>query len=73
MTYQVLVFQLCVNFSLVLIAKRLLLQIGAKKGAVETRMLHFWYIKFRIFMSFRKPCRMPLRKLIPPFTLTACK
>ena len=37
MTYQVLVFQLCVNFSLVLIAKRLFLQIGAKKGAVETR------------------------------------
>ena len=31
MTYQVLVFQLCVNFSLVLIAKRLFLQIGAKK------------------------------------------
>ena len=21
-------------------------------------------------MSFRKPCHMPLRKLIPPFTLT---
>ena len=24
----------------------------------------------RIIMSFRKPCRMPFRKLIPPFTLT---
>ena len=22
-------------------------------------------------MSFRKPCHMPFRKLIPPFTLTA--
>ena len=25
---------------------------------------------FRIIMSFRKPCQMPFRKLIPPFTLT---
>ena len=23
-------------------------------------------------MSFRKPCHMPFRKLIPPFTLTDC-
>ena len=43
MTYQVLVYQLCFNFSLALItvingpAKRVLLQIGAKKGAAETR------------------------------------
>ena len=43
MTYQVLVYQLCVNFSLVLIegkngpTKRLLLQIGAQKGVVEMR------------------------------------
>ena len=28
------------------------------------------YIKFRIIMSFRKPCQMPFRKLIQPFTLT---
>ena len=28
------------------------------------------YIKFRIIMSFRKPCHMPFCKLIPPFTLT---
>ena len=42
MTYQVLVYQLCFNFSLALItvingpAKRVLLQIGAKKGAAGT-------------------------------------
>ena len=42
MTYQVLVYQLCFNFSLALItvingpAKRVLLQTGAKKGAAET-------------------------------------
>ena len=24
-------------------------------------------------MSFRKPCHMPFRKLIPPFTLTDTK
>ena len=31
----------------------------------------FAYITFRIIMSFRKPCHMPFRKLIPPVTLTA--
>ena len=30
----------------------------------------FPYITFRIIMSFRKPCHMPLRKLILLFTLT---
>ena len=45
MTYQVLVYQLCVKFSLALItvingpAKRVLLQIGAKKGVAEMRTL----------------------------------
>ena len=29
------------------------------------------YITFSIIMSFCKPCHMPFRKLIPPFTLTA--
>ena len=28
-------------------------------------------ITFHIIMSFRKPCHMPFRKLIPPFTITA--
>ena len=59
-------------------AKRLLLQIGGKKGAATTNMLfclfislsHSAYITFRIIMSFRKPCHMPFRKLIPSFTLT---
>ena len=43
MTYQVLVYQLCFNFSLALITvingpvKRVLLQIGAKKGGAQTR------------------------------------
>ena len=43
MIYQVFVYQLCFNFSLALIAvtngpaNRLLAQIGAKKGAAETR------------------------------------
>ena len=32
---------------------------------------HSAYITFRVIMSFRKPCHMPFRKLIPPFTLTA--
>ena len=27
-------------------------------------------LTFRIIMSFRKPCHMPFRKLIPCFTLT---
>ena len=63
-------------------AKRLLLQIGAKKGAAEAHacfpvkfisLRHFPQIKFRIIMSFRKPCHMPFRKLIAPFTLTASK
>ena len=31
---------------------------------------HSAYITFRIIMSFRKPCHMPFRKLIRPFTLT---
>ena len=28
-------------------------------------------ITFHIIMLFRKPCHMPFRKLIPPFTITA--
>ena len=60
--------------------KQLLTQIGAKKGAAMTRaclsvlfisLRQFPYFTFRIIMSFRKPCHMPFRKLIPPFTLTA--
>ena len=31
---------------------------------------HSAYITFRMIMSFRKPCHMSFRKLIPPFTLT---
>ena len=81
MNYQVLVFQLCFHFSSVLVAvinglaKRLLLQFGAKKNRVaETRecfpvwfisLCHFPYFKLRIIMSFRK--------LIPPFTLAVYK
>ena len=30
---------------------------------------HFPYLTFHIIMSFRKPCHMPFRKFIPPFTL----
>ena len=36
-------------------------------------MLSCWFlctIFQRLNMSFRKPCHMPFRKLIPPFTLT---
>ena len=53
MNYQVLVFQLCFNFSLVLIAvikgpaKRLLLQIGAKKNARQRRAHAF---SFNLFL-----------------------
>ena len=47
MSYQVLVYQLCFNFSLVLIAaKRLFLQIGAKKGAAEMRACFLVLIYF---------------------------
>ena len=45
--------------------------IGAKKGAIFSLIYFFksfWYITVRIIMSFRKPCQMPFRKLIPPFT-----
>jgi len=60
-------------------AERLLLQICAKiRRRRDARMLFcliyfsepFPYITFRIIISFRKPCYMPFRKLIPPFTLT---
>ena len=60
-------------------ANRLLAQVGAKNSAAERRacfpvecfsLRHFPQIKFRIIMSFRKPCHMPFHKLIPPFTLT---
>ena len=47
--------------------------IGAKKGAIFSLVIslsHSAYITFRIIISFRKPCHMPFRKLIPPFTLT---
>ena len=86
MICQVFVYQLCFNFSLALIAvingpaNRLLAQTGAKNSAAERRacfpvecfsLRHFPQIKFRIIMSFRKPCHMPFRKLIPSFTLTA--
>ena len=33
----------------------------------------FSYITFRIIMSFLKPCHMPFRKLIPPFTFSVFK
>ena len=77
-------YQLCFSFSLALMAvinrpaNRLLAQIGAKNRATETRAcftVEFFFppfsiIKFRIIMSFRKPCHMPLHKFIPSFTLT---
>ena len=48
--------------------------IGAKTGRNFQFNLFFLshsaYITFRIIMSFRKPCHMPFRKPIPPFTLT---
>ena len=31
---------------------------------------HFPYFTFCIIISFRKPCHVPFRKLIPPFSLT---
>ena len=34
---------------------------------------HSAYITFHIIIPFRKPCHMPFRKLIPPFTLTVYK
>ena len=55
MIYQVFMYQLCFNFSLALItvingpAKRVLLQIGAKKGAAETRMLSSLIYFFALF------------------------
>ena len=63
-------------------AERLLLQICAKiRRGRDARMLFcliyscvpFPYIAFRIIISFRKPCHMPFRKLIPPFTLTVMR
>ena len=63
-------------------AKKLLTQIGAKKrrgkdGSMFFSLIYFFapfpYFTFRIIMSFRKPCHMPFRKLIPPFTLTVSK
>ena len=84
MNYQVLVFQLSFNFSLVLIAvinrltEWLFLQIGQKKKKRAHAFLLnlvlyaiFIYIKFSIIMSFRKPCHMPFRKLILPSKLSA--
>ena len=46
--------------------------IGAKKGqfSVNLFLLNHSFIRFCIIMSFRKPCHMPFRKLILPFTLT---
>ena len=49
--------------------------IGAKKGYTFQFNLFLLVIlhillTFRIIMSFRKPCHMPFRKLIPSFTLT---
>ena len=48
------------------------------RGGRDARMLFcliyffasFPYITFRTIISFRKPCHVPFRKLIPPFTLT---
>ena len=48
--------------------------LAQKKDALFSLMIslgHSAYITFHIVMSFRKPCHMPLRKLIPHFTLTA--
>ena len=85
MIYQVFVYQLCFNFRLALIAaingpaNRLLAQIVVKNSAAETRTcfpVDFFFflapfsIKFRIIISFRKPCHMPFHKFIRPFTLT---
>ena len=77
MIYQVFVYQLCFNFSLALVAvinvpaNRLLTQIGVKNSPAETRACFpVEFLSLRIIMSFRKPCHMPFRKLIPPLTLT---
>ena len=47
--------------------------VGAKTGCNFQFIFlsHSAYITFRVIMSLRKPCHMPFRKLIPPFTLTA--
>ena len=77
MIYQVFVYQLCLNFSLALVevinrpANRLLTQIGVRNSAAETRACFpVEFLSLRIIMSFRKPCHMPFRKLIPNLTLT---
>ena len=43
--------------------------LAPKHGAFFT-LGHSAYITFRIIMSFRKPCHMPFRNFIPPFTFT---
>ena len=43
--------------------------LSPKHGAFFT-LGHSAYITFRIIMSFRKPCHMPFRNFIPPFTFT---
>ena len=43
--------------------------LAPKHGALFT-LGHSAYITFRIIMSFRKPCHMPFRNFIPPFTFT---
>ena len=56
MIYQVFVYQLCFNFSLALKAvtngpaNRLLAQIGAEKGAAETRV--YFPVDFFFFAPF---------------------
>ena len=56
MIYQVFVYQLCFNFSLALTAvingpaNRLIAQIGAKKGAAETRAC--FPVEFFFFAPF---------------------
>ena len=43
--------------------------LAPKHGALFT-LGHSACITFRIIMSFRKPCHMPFRNFIPPFTFT---
>ena len=54
--------------------QRLRLQIDWRQKRAHFSVLfslgHSAYITFRIIMSFRKPCHMPFRNFIPPFTFT---
>ena len=78
-------YQLCFNFTLVLITVVNGLETKAvapsnwrHKKARQRRAHAFLFNLFvcaifhilNIIMSFRKPCHKPFRKLIPPFTLT---